>query len=160
MLVSDGRLVTHNLLGSKSPNNIQSYAGLNVCAGPNISAMSGMTEEPDILVMILGEVVLIVECTTGVPDDNKLTMLISRVARVPDSLQRSQGADISATMFATLICSLPSEELVGVRAKAAHHSVIVLCKPDLKDAFTRTTYSPDPTVAHIQDRPDLRGISR
>jgi hypothetical protein len=49
----------------------------------HIGAMSDLTDEPDILVTSPSDDVLIVECTTGIPQDKKLTMLVSRAAHAP-----------------------------------------------------------------------------
>lgn len=112
----------------------------------HVSAMSNMTDEPDILVTTPTSEVLVVECTTGVPDDKKLTMLISRVARLRESLQRSSGhAAANAQAIAILVTPLPREELAGIRAKAEKHGVLILCRPEIADAIARTKYEPNPS---------------
>lgn len=112
----------------------------------HVSAMSNMTDEPDILVTTPTGEVLIVECTTGVPDDRKLTMLISRVARLREGLQRSNGyAAANAQVIAILITPLPREELAGIRAKAEKHGVLILCRPEIAAAIAGTRFEPNPS---------------
>lgn len=50
-------------------------------APAHIGAMSGWNDESDILVSCPAGEVIIIECTTGVPDDEKLSMLVSRRIR-------------------------------------------------------------------------------
>ncbi len=110
----------------------------------HVSAMSGLKDEPDLLVMgPMGEV-LVVECTTGVPDDAKLTRLISRVARLRENLRSAEDSDSATLVTGILITSRPVEELVTVRVKADEHSVLVLCRGDLEVALARTEFAPDP----------------
>jgi hypothetical protein len=113
----------------------------------HVSAMSGMTDEPDILVTGPDGEVLIVECTTGVPDDDKLTLLISRSARMRAALQESRGAAAPAIVIAMIITPLPSEELVGIRDKAEQNSILILCRSELKDAIARSKFGPDARAA-------------
>ena len=109
----------------------------------HVSAISGMTDEPDILATAPGGTILIIECTTKVPDDKKLTLLVSRTVRMRQALGRSMGGEI-AEIVTLLISSLPAEEVVTIRERAAEHAVIVLTREDIADAVARTNYFPDP----------------
>jgi hypothetical protein len=110
----------------------------------HVGAMSGMTDEPDILAMAPDGTILIIECTTKMPDDKKLTMLVSRTVRMREALGRSLGDGEGAEIVTLLISSLPAEEVVTIREKAAGHSVILLTREDIVDAVARTNYFPDP----------------
>jgi hypothetical protein len=100
-------------------------------------------DEPDILAASPSGDVLVVECTTGIPDDKKLTMLVSRAARLREDLRRSSGSN-SADVIPMLVVPLPPEELVGIRAKAQQNSVVILCRPELHAAIERSKFEPDP----------------
>jgi hypothetical protein len=108
----------------------------------HVSAMSGMTDEPDLLAMAPGGTILIIECTTKVPDDKKLTMLVSRTVRMRHALGQCLGGEAGEIMT-LLISSLPAEEVVTIREKAVDHSVIVLTREDIVDAVARTNFGPD-----------------
>jgi hypothetical protein len=110
----------------------------------HVGAMSGMTDEPDILVEAPGDLVLIVECTIGVPDDGKLTRLISRSVRMREILSRLRGHEVTNQVISILVSSLPAEELVAARAKAEQHSVVLLCREDVQEALRRVSFAPDP----------------
>lgn len=118
----------------------------------HVGAMSGLTDEPDILVMAPAGEVLIAECTIGVPDDDKLTLLVSRVARLRESATRSQGPSATGEVIGMLICARPPGELVSVRSKAEEHGVLVLCRPDIEAAVARTQFAPDPAATLHQWR--------
>lgn len=110
----------------------------------HVSAMSGLKDEPDLLVMGPQGEVLIVECTIGVPDDAKLTRLVSRVARMRERLIRAEGACTASKVTGMLISSRPSEELVTIQSLAHEHAVLLLCQLDLEAALARTLFAPDP----------------
>jgi hypothetical protein len=111
-------------------------------APAHIGAMSGMTQEPDIFVMAPDDEVLIVECTTGVPDDGKLTKLVSRAARVREALQELPGASLPA-IITVLITPRPLDEFVPIQEKAEAHGVLMLCRQDIKEMIVRTQFEPD-----------------
>jgi hypothetical protein len=124
----------------------------------HIGAMSGCSGEPDILVLAPSGEVLIVECTVGVPDDDKLSMLISRTARMREALQRSEGSTSVITVTPILAVPLPAEELCGIRAKAEKHGILILCRPELQESFARTMFAPDAdaVLRHWRDLPLTR----
>jgi len=108
----------------------------------HVSGLSNMTDEPDILVASPSGAVLIVECTIGVPDDDKLTMLISRTVRMRE-LQQSQNGTTSSEVIPLLVTPRSRDELVGIRAKADKHGIILLCRAEITDAVERTQFPPD-----------------
>ena len=118
----------------------------------HVGAMSGLTDEPDVFVMAPAGEVLIAECTIGVPDDDKLTLLVSRVARLRESAARSLGPSATGEIIGMLICARPPEELVSVRGKADEHGVLVLCRPEIEAAVARTQFAPDPAATLHQWR--------
>jgi hypothetical protein len=109
----------------------------------HVSAMSDLREEPDHLAMAPNGEILIVECTTGVPDDNKLTKLISRTARMRE-LRQSDPAN-AMDVIPLLVTPLSPAQLAGIRAKAEEHAIIVLCRPEIEQALERSQFAPDPT---------------
>lgn len=110
----------------------------------HVGSMSGMSDEPDILAWLSPGIALIVECTTGVPTDSKLTLLLSRVARMRESLQRSREETPPSEVLALFVTSRPPEEIVGMRRKAEMHSVVMLCRPEIQQAVERSKFAPDP----------------
>jgi hypothetical protein len=112
-------------------------------APAHIGAMSGMTQEPDIFVIAPDDEVLIVECTTGVPDDEKLAKLVSRSARVREALQELSGTSLPPAIITVLITPRPLNELVPIREKAEAHGVLVLCRQDIEEMIVRTQFEPE-----------------
>jgi hypothetical protein len=109
----------------------------------HIGAMSGWNGEPDILVSCPSGDVLLVECTTGAPDDEKVSMLVSRRARMREDLLRTQGETVS-DVIAILVTSLPIAELEAVRRKSDECDVLLLCNQDLEWAISRSEFHPMP----------------
>jgi hypothetical protein len=109
----------------------------------HIGAMSGWSGEPDILVSCPSGDVLLVECTTGAPDDEKVSMLVSRRARTREDLLRAQGETV-LDVTAMLVTSLPSAELEAVRRKSDECDVLLLCREDLEWAISRSEFHPAP----------------
>lgn len=109
----------------------------------HVSAMSGLKDEPDPLVMGPTGEILVVECTTGVPDDVKLTKLVSRAARLRENLRNAARTDTATIVIGMLISSRPSEELATVRVRADEHFVLLLGREDLEAALARTSFAPD-----------------
>ena len=114
-----------------------------------LGKLSGLTDEPDIFAEGADGEMLVVECTTDVPDDDKLMKLVSRTARARDELSRSQGVS-APPVLAVLFVPVPPEELGPIGAKAKAHGVIVLCRPEIEDAIRRTEFAPDAkqTIRH------------
>ncbi|MDQ2655191.1 MAG: hypothetical protein M3Z20_19340 [Chloroflexota bacterium] len=112
----------------------------------HIGAMSGLNDEPDILAAGPGGETLIVECTTKVPDDTKVTKLVSRTERMRALRQKRVREDprSGALVLPMLVCSLPPNELQVMRAKAEAHSIVVLCLPELEEALCASRFAPDP----------------
>lgn len=108
----------------------------------HVSALSNMKDEPDILAIAPAGEVLVVECTIGVPDDDKLTMLISRVARMT-RLWESQSETASGGVIPILVTARPRSELRGILAKAEEHGIILLCKAEIEEAVARSEFKPD-----------------
>jgi hypothetical protein len=108
--------------------------------------MSNLKEEPDILAVAPGGEILIVECTTKAPNDDKVTKLVSRTERMRNIRQRRFPSDpqSDALVIPILVCSLPPEELEGMRAKASEHSIVTLCLPDLEEALRSSQFTPNP----------------
>lgn len=115
-------------------------------AAVHLGSMSDLSGEPDILACESGGVLLIVECTTGVPSDNKLTLLISRVARMRENLRNAREAIQSGEVLAFLVCPLPPDEIVGMRRKAQSHAIIVLSRPEIDWAIERSRFAPNPAA--------------
>jgi len=113
-------------------------------APAHIGAMSGWTHEPDILVSCPSGETLVVECTTDVPDDGKLTLLVSRVARLRELLGRSREGAPTADPIAMLVTPRPAEELAAMRRKAEEHGVIVLSRAEIEAAISQTEFQPNP----------------
>ena len=120
----------------------------------HIGAMSGWNDEPDILVSCPSGDVLLVECTTGAPDDEKVSMLVSRRARMRENLLRAQGEAASGDVIAMLVTPLPSAELDAVRRKSDECDVLILCRPDLEWAISRSECFPTPesVLQHWRNR--------
>jgi hypothetical protein len=115
-------------------------------ASVHVGAMSGMSGEPDILARASPDIVLIVECTTGIPTDDKLTLLIARTAQMHESLRRSRQETASSEVLALFVTSRLPEEVVGMRRKAQMHSVVILCRPEIEQAVERSKFPPDPAA--------------
>lgn len=79
-------------------------------------------------------------CTTGVPDDDKLTMLVSRVARLREVLGRSREATETTNPTAILVTPRPAEELAAMRKKAEEYGVIILRRADIEAAIAQTEF--------------------
>jgi hypothetical protein len=109
----------------------------------HLSSMSGMTDEPDILAWASPGIILLIECTTAVPTDDKLTLLVSRMARMRESLQRSREEAAPAEVMGLFITSRPPEEVAAMRRKARTHSIMVLCRPEIQQAVARSKFAPD-----------------
>lgn len=107
-----------------------------------IGKLSGMSSEPDIFVAGADGEMLVVECTTDVPDDDKLMKLVSRAARARDALARWSSA-IAPTVLPVLVVPLRQEELRPIREKADAHGVLVLCRPEIEAAIARTEFAPN-----------------
>lgn len=125
----------------------------------HVGAVSATQEEPDILASGPDGEVLLVECTTKVPDDNKLTLLISRTQRMRDLQQRAgPGLHGEVRVIPFMVCPLPSGELAGLRAKAERHSITLLCLPDLEEALERIRFTPNPRqwLRRLFDKPLLQ----
>jgi hypothetical protein len=112
-------------------------------APAHIGSISGMTQEPDIFVAAPGNGVLIVECTTGVPDDEKITKLVSRAVRLRAACQGLQDGPGPPEIIMMLITPRFPGEVVPIREKAEAHGVLVLCRPDIEQAIARTQFEPD-----------------
>jgi hypothetical protein len=104
--------------------------------------LSGMSGLPDLFLESAEGVMLVVEATTDVPDDDKLMKLVSRTARARDELTRALGAS-APTMTALMVCPLPPEELRPIRTKATQFGVMILCRPEIEAAIARSEFSPD-----------------
>lgn len=125
----------------------------------HVGAVSAMQDEPDILASGPDGEVLLVECTTKVPDDDKLTLLISRTQRMRDLQQRAgPGLYGEVRVIPFMVCPLPSGELAGLRVKAERHSITLLCLPDLEEALERIRFTPNPRqwLRRLFDKPLLQ----
>jgi hypothetical protein len=111
-------------------------------APAHIGAMSGLTDEPDIFVSSPTGDVLLVECTTGVPDDRKLSLLVSRSIPIREIVERAQGVSKS-DVIAILVTPRLTDELAPIREKASANNVLLLCHSELSDLITRTATFPD-----------------
>ncbi len=100
----------------------------------HIGAISRLQQEPDILVTAPMGDVLIVECTTGIPDDDKFTKLLSRTARVRETVCSPMGDLTSDRVTTVLITPSLPDELVASRKRADEHAVLLLCRPDIEEA--------------------------
>lgn len=109
----------------------------------HVSAMSFTQKEPDILALARSGEVLLVECTTDVPDDDKLSKLISRVSRVRERLQARPWLEAKAVV-ALLVTPLQFGELAGIQEKAEQHGIITLCRDELQAAVERAKFEPRP----------------
>lgn len=125
----------------------------------HVGAVSGTQDEPDILASGPDGEVLLVECTTKVPDDDKLTLLISRTQRMRELQQRAgYGLHGEVRVITFMVCPLSAEELAGLRAKAEQHSIILLCLPELEEALERIRFTPNPRqwLRRLLDKPLLQ----
>jgi hypothetical protein len=104
--------------------------------------LSGMGGEPDIFVEGNDGEMLVVECTSDVPDDDKLMKLVSRTARARDELARSLGVS-APLLIPMLVIPLPPDEFKPILEKAAAHDVIVLGRPEIEAAIARTDFAPN-----------------
>ena len=102
--------------------------------------------------------VVIVECTTGVPDDEKLMKLVSRAVRVREALEQSPGTPLQPEVITLLITPRQLDELVPIREKAEAHGVLVLCRPDIEKMIMRTEFEPNARdmLQHWQSLPLLK----
>lgn len=112
-------------------------------APAHIGAMSGWTHEPDIFVTCPKGETLIVECTTDVPDDDKLMMLVSRTARLREFLERTPEESRPADPIPMLVTPCAREELAPLRDKAERHGVVILSRPEIEAAIARSQFEPD-----------------
>ena len=115
-------------------------------APAHIGAMSGWKGEPDILVTCPNGETLLVECTTDVPDDDKLMMLVSRAARLREILSRSAEETRSADAIPMLVMPCAAEELAPLREKAERHGVAILTRPEIEAAISQSQFEPDPNA--------------
>lgn len=114
-------------------------------APAHIGAMSGWTDEPDILVTSPTGDVLLLECTTRVPDDQKISLLVSRTIRMRNMAgASSHNASKLGAITAALVTPRPAEELTPVREKAEVNDILVVCQAELSDLIARTELYPDP----------------
>lgn len=99
------------------------------------------SESPDDIAMAPDGTVLVIECTIDAPDDDKLTKLISRSARMSELLRKAHR---EMTVIPVLVTPLPAAELTGIRQKAEKHSILVLSRSELDHAIERSKFAPDP----------------
>ncbi|MFL6605746.1 MAG: hypothetical protein ACJ8R9_31090 [Steroidobacteraceae bacterium] len=109
----------------------------------HLGGMSGLNKEPDVLAQAPNGDVILVECTIDVPDDDKLTKLISRAAKLTELLRTSESAGDVITITPILMCPLSPDELAGIRAKAAKHSIQILYQEDIAEALRLAKFHPD-----------------
>lgn len=123
----------------------------------HVASVSKTSDGPDIIAMTPG-VVLIIECTTDLPDDDKLTKLISRSSRMRKSLE---AAHRSETVIPMLVTPLPPVELAGIRQRAERKSIIVLSSVELEYAIARSKFAPDAAeiLEYWRRLPLMRGFS-
>jgi hypothetical protein len=125
-----------------------------------IGRISRWKDEPDILATSpMGDLVM-VEATTRIPDESKLTLFATRVARMREDLQRAQPGT-APKVIALFITLRPPQELVAIRQTAERHEVILLGRPDLEEAIARTQFAPNPAAVlkHWQDLPLMRYLT-
>ena len=61
-----------------------------------------------------------------------------------EDLLRAQGEAASGDVIAMLVTPLPSAELDAVRRKSDECDVLILCRPDLEWAISRSAFFPTP----------------
>ncbi len=106
------------------------------------SAMTGMTDEPDILATApdgYDTHYRMHNEGAGRQEAHHVGVANGPDARGNPSIPGREAAEI----VTLLISSLPAEEVAFIREKAAEHSVIVLTREDIVDAVARTNYCPD-----------------
>lgn len=110
----------------------------------HIGAVSGLSDEVDILAQASDSDVLAVECTVGLPNDEKLTKLITRTARLQRQYQPPVPGRAPVRIVSMLVTPFRLEELAGIRAKAEQHSVVLLCRDEIEHAVQQSRYQPRP----------------
>jgi len=105
-----------------------------------VGRLSAMQGEPDIFLEGPDGEMLVVECSTDVPPDEKLMKLISRAERAREELSRLVSPPIVLPMLVVPV--LPAE-LDPIREKANTYGVIVLSLPEIQVAIERTAFAPD-----------------
>jgi hypothetical protein len=106
-----------------------------------VSALSNMRDEADMYGLTPCGDVVIVECTTGVPDDEKFGKLLTRVVKLRKALctpsSRLQPERVTPVMVTTR-----TREDIGadVLKRAQAQGVLTLCRPEIEAAILRTRW--------------------
>jgi len=105
-----------------------------------IGRLSLMQGEPDIFLEGADGEMLVVECSTDVPSDDKFMKLVSRVERAREELSRLASPPI---VLPVLVVPVLPAELDPIREKASKYGVLILSLPEIKTAMARTEFAPD-----------------
>lgn len=101
-----------------------------------------LTDGPDILAFTPKGALLVVECTTGMPDeDDQVAAIKKRVARIRRALEATGWRDV--TIHPLIATPLRNADAAEHRQSAEGRGVIVLCQEDLGAALSRVRMMPD-----------------
>ena len=118
-----------------------------------------LTDGPDIYASTPSGELLVVECTTGSFNDEKISKLI---ARTKQAQKKFDGTILSPRNISPLIVTPQTlEELDSCVELADRSGVILLCGTQLREAFeeTRLMRNPDDTLAEWRRAATIRSLS-
>ena len=96
-----------------------------------------LSDAPDLVATTPGGQIAVVECTTGLPDqDDQVAKALRRAELLRRSLTSAGWPGIR--VLAVVVTSLTTTEVEGQRRHAENQGVLVLCLEDLQAALTRT----------------------
>lgn len=112
----------------------------------HVGALSGLTDEVDIVAQGSDTEILALECTVATPDDTKLTKLINRVERLRSQYQKLDPANARVNVIPVLVTPSGSEEVASIQARADQHAVVLLCRTEIEHAIQQTKFKPRPDL--------------
>lgn len=109
-----------------------------------VSALSNMKGEADVFTQSPAGDVLVVECTTDVPDVVKIDKLLTRVFAMRKALC-TPLSQLSPGRVTPVMVIPRTRDNLGPAAKkhANDHSVVMLCREDIEEAIERTRFAPN-----------------
>jgi hypothetical protein len=118
-----------------------------------VGALSKMRDAPDMYALTPAGRVIVVESTTGVPDDEKVGKLVIRVAQARTALCTPSSRLAPEWVVPVMVTPRTQEEIGGdVLKRAEGRGVVMLCNSEITLAIERVRWAPNADAVLAQWR--------
>lgn len=107
-----------------------------------IGSVRKLSDGPDIYALAPQRDALVVECTTGAFNKDKLEKLLVRANEVREALHRV--TDGTTQVFPVIVCPLKAQEAWTLAKLTDRQGVILVALAEIEEALERTRFTPDP----------------